>query len=98
MVNKGMPAASHQVWLSCKAQHGMFSSERAVEIDLDGKTISLFADESLIKEYLGNKYLLVTLIGDNGEPEHKTVLLPSECFETGSRWLSIPERMLKKAA
>jgi len=92
-----MRPVSQQVLLPCTVQHGMFSSERAVEIVLGGEKFSLFADESLIKEYRGKEYLLVTLIGDNGEPEHKTILLPSECFETQSRWLSIPEGMLKAA-
>lgn len=76
----------------------MFSSEYAVEITLGEKRVSLFADNSLIKDFDGRKHLLVTLIGENGKPEHKTILLPSECFETGSRFLSIPQRELVEAA
>ena len=75
----------------------MFSSEVAVDITIGEKTVSLFADKSLIKEIHGEHYILATLIGDNGRPNHKTILLPSECFETGSRWLNIPEHLLKAA-
>ncbi len=75
----------------------MFSSEYAIEIKLGEKSFSLFADTSLIKSEHGENYLLVTLVGDNGEPDHRTILLPSECFETGSRWMSIPQGLLKAA-
>jgi hypothetical protein len=97
MVKKAMPGVSQQVWLPCSTGKGMFSSEYAVEIKLGENSFSLFADTSLIKKEQGENYLLVTLIGDNGEPDHKTILLPSECFETGSRWLSIPQKLLKAA-
>jgi hypothetical protein len=75
----------------------MFSSEVAVDITIGESTVSLFADKSLIKEIDGKTHILVTLVGDNGQPNHKTILLPSECFETGSRWLSIPEGLLQAA-
>jgi hypothetical protein len=75
----------------------MFSSEVAVEIKLGDEVVSLFADESLTKIINGKTHILVTLIGENGEPDHKTILLPSECFETGSRWLSIPQSSLQAA-
>jgi hypothetical protein len=88
---------SHSVWIPCKVAKGMFSSESAVDITLNGKTVSLFADNSLIKKIDGKMHILVTLVGNNGEPNQKTILLPSECLETGSRWLSIPERLLVAA-
>jgi hypothetical protein len=88
---------SQNVWIPCTVDKGMFSTEFAVEITVGENTVSLFADQSLIKEIKGKKHILVTLIGDNGQPDHKTILLPSECFETGSRWLSIPKRLLKAA-
>jgi hypothetical protein len=96
VVHSEMPT-SHSVWIPCKVDKGMFSSESAVEITVDGQTVSLFADKSLIKKIKGVTYIQVTLVGPNGQPDHKTILLPSECFETGSRWLSIPERLLKAA-
>ena len=88
---------SHRVWIPCTVEKGMFSSEVAVDITIEENTVSLFADKSLIKEIHGKPHILVTLVGDNGRPNHKTILLPSECFETGSRWLSIPERLLEAA-
>lgn len=88
---------SHRVWMPCTVEKGMFSSEVAVEIKIEGKTVSLFADKSLIKEIGGKSFILVTLVGDNGQPNHKTILLPSECFETGSRWLSVDKRVLEAA-
>lgn len=75
----------------------MFSSESAVEITINGEMVSLFADNSLIKKINGKPHILVTLVGENGQPHHKTILLPSECLETGSRWLSISEDLLVAA-
>jgi len=88
---------AQKVWLPCKVSEGMFSNEHAVEISISGQNVSLFADSSLIRR-IGNEeyYLLVTYLGDNGKPNHKAVLLPSECFETGSPWLSVPEELLKE--
>jgi len=87
---------AQRVWLPCKVGNGMFTNELAVEIRLDNQNLSLFADSSLVKQIDGEFYLLVTLLGDNGKQGHKTVLLPSECFETGSPWLSVPEDLLKE--
>jgi hypothetical protein len=92
-----MPKTSHHVWIPCTVAKGMFSSESSVEIKLNGETVSLFADNSLITKIDGKTHILVTLVGDNGEPNHKTILLPSETFETGSRWLSIHQELLKAA-
>lgn len=88
---------SRGVWIPCTIEKGMFSNELAVEVTIKDKTVSFFADKSLIMEIKDEPHVLVTLIGDNGEPNHKTILLPSESFETGSRWLSIPDRVLKAA-
>jgi hypothetical protein len=93
----GTMKTSQNVWIPCTIDKGMFSTEAAVEITIDNKTVSLFADRSLIKNFSGKPHILVTLVGDNGQPDHKTILLPSECFETGTRWLSIPNRLLKAA-
>ena len=87
-----------KVLVPCNVKNGMFSNERTVQITVENaKTVSLFADTSLIREKGGQKYLIVTLKGDNGKPRYKTILLPSECYETGSPWLSVPERILKTA-
>lgn len=87
----------HRVWLPCSVEKGMFSSEVAVEIQIADTTVSLFADKSLIKDINGKMHILVTVVGANDQPAHKTILLPSECFETGSRWLSIHQELLKAA-
>ena len=68
----------------------MFESEYAVEIQDGPAKISLFADKSLVRE-LGNSFFLeVYLVPANGEATERTVLLPTESFETGSRWLKVP--------
>ena len=88
---------SRRVWIPCTIAEGMFSSEAAVEIQFDDKSVSLFADRSLIKKIKGKPHIQVILVGENGKPHQKTVLLPSEAFQTGSRWLSINERLLQAA-
>jgi hypothetical protein len=87
---------AQKVWLPCKVSDGMFSGELAIEINAGGQNVSLFASSSLVKQQDGENYLSVTYLGDNGKAQHKTILLPSECFETGSRWLSVPEEALKE--
>lgn len=77
------------IYIYVQTSNGMFSNERAVTIKLhNGKEISLFADEGLLKEDNGNWYLKVTPIKRN----HKSqiVLLPSEAFETSTRWAEVP--------
>jgi hypothetical protein len=92
-----MTTTSHSVWIPCTVDKGMFSSEFAVDVTIGDKTVSFFADKSLIRDIRGEPHVLVTLVGDNGRPNYKTILLPSESFETGSRWLSIPDRLLEAA-
>lgn len=70
----------------------MFSTEVAVQINIGETPVSLFVHNSLIEKHDGKDYLRVYFAGDNGKPANKTVLLPSESFETGSRWLSVPEK------
>ena len=83
------------VWLPCAVECGLFSNESAVEITISGKTVSLFADHSLIGRLNNQDFILVTSMGNNGKPKHKSILLPSEAFETSSRFLSVPEEMLR---
>jgi hypothetical protein len=84
--------------LPCSVGDGMFSTEVAVELQTDSsKIVSLFVDKSLVVEKDGQFFLRVTVVGDNGKPDHQTVLLPSEAFETGSRWLSVRESVLQAA-
>jgi hypothetical protein len=82
------------VWLPCEVQDGMFTNEFAVQINVDNLHASFFVDGSLIHQIDGRHYVSVRFMGDNGKPGYKLVLLPTEAFETGSKWLSVPERML----
>jgi hypothetical protein len=86
-----------EVLIPCKVSPGMFSDEYAVEIQLDGKLISLFADKNLVSFKGEQAFLRVRLVGENGIPENKTVLLPSESFEEGTRWISVPTQALAVA-
>jgi len=68
----------------------MFASEYAVEIQDGPVKISLFADKSLVQERGDAFFLEVYLVPANGDANGRTVLLPTESFETGSRWLNVP--------
>lgn len=85
------------VLVPCIVTAGMFSSEVAVQIAVGNASVSLFVHKSLIVDRDGKTYLRVNFAGENGKPENKTILLPSESFETGSRWLSVPENILQAA-
>lgn len=66
---------------------GMFSNENSVSIKLkNGGTVSLFASSSLIRNVEGQYLLAVNLFDVAGTPK---VLLPSETFETSSRWIEV---------
>jgi hypothetical protein len=82
--------------VACTLSEGMFENEYAVQIDLiDGKKVSLFADADLVK-INGSKetgYLIVNIVKD--ESPAPTILLPSEAFETGSRWVQVPRDKLE---
>lgn len=87
----------YHAFLPCKVSKGMFDTENAVEIILpNGETISLFADKELIREVKGNTYLRVNVVVDDKTHQTK-VLLPTESFEKGSRWLSMPSDRLVPA-
>ena len=75
----------------------MFDNEYAVEVEVAGKTVSLFADKVLVSFKGEQAYLRVHLAGENGEPKSKTVLLPSESFVEGTRWISVPTEALLAA-
>ncbi|MGD0410948.1 MAG: hypothetical protein ABSC18_04535 [Verrucomicrobiota bacterium] len=86
-----------RVLIPCKVQPGMFESEYAVEIQDGPAKISLFADKSLVQERGDSFFLEVYLVPANGEATARTVLLPTESFETGSRWLTVPPATLVAA-
>jgi len=77
-------------WIKVEVDTGMFSSECAVIIHLNnGKTISLFADKSILKQQRGEWYLKVTKVRKENSTE-QLILLPTEAFETSSRWANVP--------
>jgi hypothetical protein len=82
--------------VACDLSEGMFENEYAVQVDLiDGKKVSLFADAELVRVN-GSKesgYLRVNIVKD--ESPAPTILLPSETFETGSRWIQVPREKLE---
>jgi hypothetical protein len=86
-----------QALIPCKVQPGMFEGEYAVEIQDGPAKISLFADKSLVKKRGDSFFLEVYLVPANGETAKRTVLLPTESFETGSRWLTVPPASLVAA-
>ena len=89
---------NEQVMIPCKVSKGMFDTEYAVEITLsNGGKVSLFADKSLIQEIKGKTFLRANVVKkDEGNGERR-ILLPSETFETGSRWLDMPSKELVAA-
>ena len=93
-----MKSPLQSVLVPCTVTNGMFKNEFAVEISVGGEPVSLFVDKSLTRTLEdGKTYLKVTFAGENGKPQNRTILLPSESFETGSRWLSVPENALVAA-
>ena len=92
-----MHNSNMRVLIPCKVQPGMFESEYAVEIQDGPAKISLFADKSLVQERGNSFFLEVYLVPTNGEATERTVLLPTESFETGSRWLTVPPATLVAA-
>ena len=76
------------IWIKVTVQDGMFSNEKAVSVTLlDGSQITLFASDRILKNEANAWQLRVTEIERNGQ--YVKVLLPSEAFETSSRWATI---------
>ncbi|MBI3775253.1 MAG: hypothetical protein HY273_06825 [Gammaproteobacteria bacterium] len=77
-------------WVTVTTSSGMFSSEYAIALKLaSGQVVSFFADKALIKEQQGKSFLKVTLVNQNPAQHKELVLLPTETFETASRWAEI---------
>ena len=79
-------------WIQIKTTNGMFSSESVASIALsNGQKVSIFVDNSLIKEDdNGNSLLKVRLVQDNPKENKKLVLLPTEPIGThSSRWVEV---------
>ncbi|MBU4257507.1 hypothetical protein KKC04_03790 [Patescibacteria group bacterium] len=74
------------VYIPVEIAEGLFSNEYAVTIELaDGTYISLYANKNLVNDFDGQYFLKVALVKDT----EKRVLLPSEAFETSTRWATV---------
>jgi hypothetical protein len=79
-----------ETWIPVITSKGAFSSEYAVSLTcLDGQEVSLFADKTQVKTENNQAYLLVTLVNSDPGYHRQTVLLPTETFETSSRWVEV---------
>ena len=77
---------------------GSFTSERAVEIkSYDGKKVSLFTDTHNIRNVSGTDFLVVHVVIGPERIGKKHLLLPSETFETSSRWIDVSESDVQEA-
>ena len=82
------PNIIQSIYIDVQTSKGMFSTELAVTIKLhNGREISIFADKGLLKEENGNWKLKVTPIKKNSHSQ--VVLLPTEAFETSTRWAEV---------
>lgn len=84
---------SRHARIRCVVSPGMFENEYAAEIAVPGgQSVSLFVDNGLVRVDPVTKeaMLQVTLVSTHLSEGEKTVLLPSEAFENGSRWLRLP--------
>ncbi|MFT3670327.1 MAG: hypothetical protein QM795_17535 [Pseudoxanthomonas sp.] len=86
-----MKPSMQEHWIRVATSQGMFSAERAVSLTLiDGKEVSFFVDVSQIRhERDGSGELRVTLVESDDERQRQLVLLPTETFETSSRWVEV---------
>jgi hypothetical protein len=76
-----------QVLVKVSVANGMFPSEKQVTLQNSAnESLSLFVDESLLKSISTDNYLKV--YSSNESSSLASVLLPSEAFETGSRWVT----------
>ena len=76
------------VWIPIETSTGMFSSEYMASLrTADGSQVSFFVDKSKVQESPHGNKLEVTLVSTSAE--RNTVLLPTEAFETSSRWVEL---------
>ena len=86
-----MDANYMEHWIPVTTSSGMFSSEFSVLLKLaNGATVSFFADKNLVEDREGQFYLKVLLVSTDAAQHKELVLLPTETFETASRWVEVP--------
>jgi hypothetical protein len=84
--------SGRQERVAVRTTDGAFSSERAVVLELaDGQEVSLYADKDLINKQADTEYLRVSVVKSDAVAKTKTVLLPSETFETMTRWATVAQ-------
>ena len=86
----------NKAMVKCETDEGMFSNEKAVTLQSDGGKVSLFADNDLITERKGVSYLRVTNLSAKGTERLTRVLLPSEAFEKGTRWIDVSSDLVEE--
>lgn len=87
-----------RVTIPCRVSEGMFANEYAAVITLvDGQMISLFVDRALVQVEKNSDRGRMTVALAHETVHEKTVLLPSEAFESGSRWARLPANQVLAA-
>ncbi len=84
--------------LKVVTSQGAFDSEYAVQIhSFDGHEVSLFTDKNNVQSSEGNSYMKVYVLTSSTSSDKKRLLLPSETFETSSRWLDVRQSDVEEA-
>jgi hypothetical protein len=82
--------AGKTIWVPVDISEGMFSNEYAVSLkNYKGLSLSFYVDKELIKREKDKSFLKVISIYLDKKEGRQTILLPSETFETSSRWVDI---------
>ena len=85
-----MDEQNKEFWIPVKISDGMFSSEYAISLKLaTGENVSFFVDKILVRNTGDNSLLRVLLINRDLNKKKNLVLLPTETFETASRWVEV---------
>ncbi len=91
-----MEGKTKERYIVCTFSSGMFEGEFAVELDIDGTVLSLFAnrdDLEITDESAGKGKLRVTV----WDEAKGLIALPSETLEQGRRYLRYPISQLLSA-
>lgn len=77
---------------------GAFDSEYAVQIhSFDGREVSLFTDKQNVESSAdGKSFMKVYVLTSKPSEGKERLLLPSEAFETSSRWLDVNQDDVKE--
>lgn len=79
-----------EYWIPVTISDGMFSSEYAILLTLaTGENVSFFVDRALVKKSGNDSLLRVLLVNEDPIKKKNLVLLPTETFETASRWVEV---------